>query len=112
MGTRAVNRNRAQWSEIIAQYQAGQESEQAFCDRLGFKLHTFRKWRYQLAKGGGAQSRQTKGSGFVRVSAPASAASVTACLTIHGIGAVRIDCPLNMDVESIARLARAVQDGR
>ena len=50
MVSKAVNRNAAQWAEIIAQYQAGQETELAFCERQGFKLGTFRKWRYQFTK--------------------------------------------------------------
>lgn len=110
MTTRAVNRSAAQWTEIIAQYQAGQETERAFCERQGFKLGTFRKWRYQLTKANRPARRARSKPGFVQVSAQAPLPN--AYLTIHSTGGVRIDCPLQMGVESIASLALAVQDER
>ena len=44
-------RSAAEWSEIVAQYLAGAESEEAFCQRHDLSRATFRKWRYRNTPG-------------------------------------------------------------
>lgn len=45
-----VRRRRAQWVELMAQYESSGMSHEAFCGCHGLKLSTFKSWRYMLNK--------------------------------------------------------------
>ena len=47
---RAIGKDRAYWSDIIAQWKESNEKQQKFCDRLGIKLGTFSYWRHIFSK--------------------------------------------------------------
>jgi hypothetical protein len=45
-----IRRNRAQWAELMAQYESGSLSHEEFCDRHELAINTFKSWRYLLNK--------------------------------------------------------------
>jgi len=107
MANRAARQSAYEWSQIIAEFnQSGQTVEQ-FCAQHGYALSTFNRWKLRHSKQHTAQSA-------VKSSRPAQPSFVEAMpaqsgtVTITLDDTVRLECPLSMGVEQIARLARAV----
>ncbi len=107
MGSVRRRRSSAQWAQLISEYQTSGESQKVFCERKGVGLSTFYRW-YQR-RGGSNAERQTPDSGlFVDVTPRAVSATG---VSLHIGEGLRIDCPPDMGVEAIARLAWAMRGG-
>jgi len=109
MSTRSARRSAEQWFGLISQFQASGESAEDFCRTRSLVPSTFERWRGRYA---GVRrrrrSRQEPGPGFVPVLTPLRLAGV-----VVQVGSdVRIECPAQMDIDTLAQLVRAVRDGR
>ncbi len=118
MVQRAERRSAAEWSQIVAEFKAGSETGQAFCDRLGLHRVTFGKWcRITLGLSKPRQAyRRPSPARFVPVTIPTPPAFPTPPanrerLTVYA-GDVRIECPMGLGVESIAQLVKALRHER
>ncbi len=112
MVQRAARRAAAEWSQIVAEFKAGSETAQAFCDRLGLHRVTFGKWcriTQGLSKPRQAY-RRSSATRFVPVTI-ATPPAIRERLTVYA-GDVRIECPIGLGVESIAQLVKALRHER
>lgn len=110
---RSVRKSAAQWAELVGEYSAGSESERDFCKRLSIKLVTLRKWRYRF-QSNHKPAKTTLPSGFVQVNLPVhevAASHISSAVLCIG-NDIRLECPANFNVASLARLALAVHHGR
>lgn len=105
MTTRAPRQSAAEWSHIIAQFNRSGISVEDYCAQHGYALSTFNRWRLRVSKQPARQVpiTPTKRTAFVEA-LPTPAGSVTITLG----DSVRLECPLSLGVEHIARLAKAV----
>ena len=110
---RATRKTHAEWSEIVSEFYRSEESEVAYCERLGMVRSTFRKWRYRMGRGKsvrvGSARRRTE-SGFIRLvpSVPAPVGEV-----VISVGDdVRIAVRTPMGIDGVAQLVKAVRDER
>jgi hypothetical protein len=112
MVQRAERRSAAEWSQIVAEFKAGSETAQVFCDRLGLHPVTFGKWcRITLGLSKPRQAyRRPSAARFVAVTIPTPPA-IRERLTVYA-GDVRIECPMGLGVESIAQLVKALRHER
>lgn len=106
-----ARRSRAQWSALIEEYRKSDETERAFCRRHDLNMTTFRNWKYR--QGSAPVRRPTKAvaerSNFVEViTAPRDQAPVRIRLGDE----LSIDCPRDMSIDEVARLASALHHGR
>ena len=110
---KAARKTHAEWSKIVSEFYGSEESEVAYCERLGMVRSTFRKWRYRIGRGKSARESSPKNrieSGFVRLvpSTPASVGEV-----VINVGAdVRIEVRTPMGIDGVAQLVKAVRDER
>ena len=109
---KSAYRSSAQWTKLIAEYNAGTESEREFCERYDMKLSLLRKWRYRFK----SQSKQ-----HVKKEKPAFAkVNVTTTLRIkmdrdaavlHIGSDFRLKCPASFDISALAQFALEVHRG-
>ena len=111
---RAKPRKADQWSAVYNEYQKGAETEQAFCERRGINIKTFRKWKYrfatqEVAAHTAASGRcQSSGSAFVKVSVD-QAQIEPVRVVFHGM---TIECANRGQVELTVEIMRGLCDGR
>ena len=108
MPNRAARQSAEQWSEIITEFQGSSLSVEAFCRRKGFAISTFNRWRNRFSRTTAHADHSIPArriSGFVEA---VGAQDMTVVIAVGD--AVRLECPVSMGLESIARLALAVGD--
>jgi hypothetical protein len=105
---RNARRTAAEWSSIVEEFRASGESEEAFCERRGLVVGTFRKWRWRRRTPESASRNRT--GGFVQV-VSRSIRTERAVVVDVGDG-IRIECSSAVSMLSVARLVRAIRDGR
>ena len=101
-------RSAQEWSSLIAECRAGGESDAEFCTRHGLSRHTFRKHKYRYVAGRDLVA--SRGSGFTELKVTPPAAS--GHIIVHSADGVRIEVPVSVGIDAVARLARALHDGR
>jgi hypothetical protein len=108
MSMRRPWRSAAQWEELVGEFDGSNETQREFCERKGLGVSTFRKWRQResASRGPGPAFKEV---GFVELTPGMATPSG---ITLHVGQALRIECPQGMSVESIAKLARSIVDGR
>ncbi|MGI9303384.1 MAG: IS66 family insertion sequence element accessory protein TnpA [Gammaproteobacteria bacterium] len=106
----APRKSAARWAELVGEFQQGDETEREFCQRHGFLLSTFRKWRYRYNRTAPTAAPGRQRSAFVKVTRSATTGSAPIVVRIGN--AITLECPATLDMESIAQLARAVHHGR
>jgi hypothetical protein len=102
MLSRSPRRSAEQWSAIIADYQAGTESDTEYCQRLKLNFHTFRKRKYAHT------GKSVPAFHEVKVASD----STSHVITVHACDGVRIEMPISMDMNAVAQLVRALQHER
>ena len=107
---RSPRKSAVQWSELVADFSNGTESERDFCTRHGLKLATLRKWRYHYQSRNLAGTEQSPAR-FVKVNLPDARTPHAAAVLCIGTD-IRLECPASFDVFSLAQLALAVHHGR
>ena len=105
---RNARRTAAEWSSIVEEFRASEESEDAFCERKGLVVGTFRKWRWR--RGAPQATSQDKTGGFVRVVSPPTRTERAVVVDVGG--GIRIECSSAVSMLSVATLVRAIRDGR
>ena len=87
MSTRRTRRSAAQWTELVREFDATEETQSEFCERKNLGVSTFRKWRQRQAsiQSSGPASH---GAGFVDVT-PHRA--ITSVITVHIGSELRIN---------------------
>jgi hypothetical protein len=105
-------RSAAEWAELIAQYNAGHESDAVFCERHDVSFATFRKWKYRYAphRSASARSPTPDRTGFIELTAVKSPSRSS--IRIELGGGLSIECPLEMEPTAIAQLIKAIGDER
>ena len=95
-----------EWQALIEAYLASGLTQKAFCERQGISFHRFRH-RYQRSPLFRGKRRRTR-TGFQQVRVPRAESTTTRTWTVHCGGQVRIDCPANTPVDTIARLVQGL----
>lgn len=105
MPTRAPRQSAAEWSHIIAEFNRSNNTVEDFCSQRGYALSTFNRWKLRYSKQSPRQSSVVppRHPAFVEA-LPAESDTVTIRLG----DSVRMECPLSLGVDHIARLAKAV----
>ena len=103
-------RNRTDWEEAIAEYEASDESHAGFCASRGLAIGNFRSWLYKLRR---EQRSSPRKAGLAPKFFPVSiattarsAAQIEVEWVREGI-IVRLDAP--GDADAVARLVRALR---
>ena len=106
MSTERLRRDAQAWSALLAEYRAGSESDTEFCARHGLSRHTFRKHKYRKAAG----RSPAAGGGFreVKLAPPSGGGHII----VHSAGGVRIEVPVSVGMDAVARLVGALPHGR
>lgn len=105
MTSRAARQSADDWFRIIAEFHQSGLSADDFCLHRGYATSTFHRWRlrYEKQRHPSTQAPRMAGPAFVEALASDSG---TVTLTLGD--SVRMDCPLSLGIERIARLAKAV----
>jgi hypothetical protein len=105
--TKRTNRTDAEWEALVREFNASGLTQVAFCKQHGVSVHSFRR-RYQRSEQFTGKRRPRQRAAFteLRVSHPTAAPVTVVRVGEH----VRIECPAQMDVASIARLVRSLSD--
>lgn len=112
MGSQYERRSAEQWRQLLNEFKMGSETDREFCRVRGLGLSSFRKWRYRLDRAdSGTAAQAVRRQGFAKV-VPPSNQSAQAPVIVRVGDAIRIECPASLGIESIARLALAIRDGR
>ena len=107
---RAPRHSADHWSAVIAEYRRGEEPPEAFCQRRGIHLATFRRWHSRLSAGAPPAKRSAR-SGFVEIR-PAPAPPTQASVMLRWGSELSLECPASLGMDTIAQLARRIRDGR
>jgi hypothetical protein len=101
-GKALVRRNRAYWTDVVAEFEKGSLKQQEFCRQRGHEAGTFRYWLYLLRRE--AKEQGPAASRFVTVR-PSSAAVSGACqLRVGSVVLSLLELPAAKFVAELARL--------
>ena len=105
MATRAPRQSAEDWFHIIAEFNRSGLSVEEFCTRRGYAASTFNRWRlrHTTHKNTASVLAPTPRGAFVEA-LPEDSGTVTISLG----ESVKMDCPLSLGIDQIARLAKAV----
>jgi len=110
---RSPRRSAEYWAGVVAQWQSSGQSESEFCAQQGLVLSTFQKWRRHPQGASAALRRQPRSSSaFVEVRPRPASVGLGESIVLRVGEDVRLECPLSMGVEALARLTRALCHGR
>lgn len=110
MTLRRTRRSAQQWAELVGQFKSSDETQEAFCLRLGLGIASFQKYCRRLSRNA-RDVEHAKARSFVDVT-PRSAALSSAMVTMHAGSDLRVECPVSMGVEALAQLVRVIRNGR
>jgi len=112
--SRAPHRPASEWQSIIAEFNAGADSEREFCAKRDIKLVTLRKWRYHFKVDlKRTADKKHSGSGFakVQVRPRTDESPVHTGVTLRLGSDIRLECPSSFDASALARLALELHRG-
>jgi hypothetical protein len=102
-----TNRTDEEWHALVTEFKASGLTQAAFCEQRGVSVYSFRRHYQRSAQFAGKRRRRQR-TAFSEVTLPRTAAPP---VTVVRVGErVRIECPPQMDVASIARLVRGLSD--
>lgn len=104
---RRKNRSEAEWAALVTEFQGSGLSQLAFCEQRGVNVYSFRR-RYQRSEQFAGKRRQTSAAAFTELPPPRSTPPVG--IVVRVAEQVRIECPPQMDMASVAELVRDLID--
>lgn len=105
MTNRATRQSADDWFRIVTEFHQSGLSAEEFCLHRGYANSTFNRWRLRYSK----QQNPTSSSSPAPRSAFIEAVSTESGSVTIAVGeSVRVNCPLSLGIEKIARLAKAM----
>lgn len=98
------------WRNTINEWETSNETQVAFCDRKGIKLHNFTKWRHQLKAD--QLSKEESGNGFIEatvISSPTSDTNSHLSYTLNLGDSIVLTIPSTSTTSQLQTLFRALK---
>ena len=105
--TKRKNRTKDDWTTLFTAFNASELTQTAFCKRHGINYHSFRH-RDQSSPQFVVKRRQAPKEAFAEMEIPSRSSASSSGLVMHVGERVRIECPSDISLESIAAVARGL----